>query len=63
MSNKASLVHFDPATLPGRISSGYTLPVVKLLSYADELEVFLSKPSEWTVPKEQLSVYGLCFKR
>ncbi|CEP14347.1 hypothetical protein [Parasitella parasitica] len=35
-----------------------TAPRVKLLSYADNLEIFLSSPAEWPVLTSLLSLYG-----
>ena len=52
---------FDAATMQWPIdfvsSSGSPTPV-KILSYADDLEVFLSSPTEWSVLLSWLDLYG-----
>ncbi|CAO3699241.1 unnamed protein product [Rhizopus stolonifer] len=42
------------------ISTSYQSPPlrIKLLNYADNLEVFLTSPSEWLVLVELLNIYG-----
>ncbi|KAG1038429.1 hypothetical protein G6F43_012688 [Rhizopus delemar] len=48
-----------PEYVPGIPSTNNTSPPpVKLLSYADDLEVFLTHPSEWPVLIELLTIYG-----
>lgn len=37
---------------------GSNPPVFKLLSYADDLEVFLSSPQEWPILQDLLKLYG-----
>ncbi|CAO3630098.1 unnamed protein product [Mucor fragilis] len=41
------------------VSGSVAPPAVKLLSYADDLEVFLSSPEEWSVLVSVLGLYGL----
>jgi hypothetical protein len=60
-------VHVDPKdgtdNWPLDFVSGSTPPpAVKLLSYADDLEVFLSSPDEWCILLSLLGLYGRASK-
>jgi hypothetical protein len=56
---KTKPVSIPDIIITGQISEQESTPIVKLLSYADDLEVFLSNPSEWPILRELLSIYGL----
>jgi endonuclease/exonuclease/phosphatase family metal-dependent hydrolase len=56
-------VHVDPKDGTGNwpldfVSGSTPPPAVKLLSYADDLEVFLSSPDEWSLLLSLLDLYG-----